>query len=215
MAGESTIGDTIARTLRQEILLGRLRPNERLTQDDISLRFNTSRMPARDALRQLTEQGLLHQQGRVVRVTALTIADIEEFFDLDGALHGIAARRAAHVCTPELAAALRQTCDDLEKALNDEDADRATALNWEFHRQINNAGASLRLRSWLRFMNTPREYISEVLHHKETIIVEHEKILECVVAGDAEGAARAAADHVRAAAGDLIEHLKALHVIEG
>jgi DNA-binding GntR family transcriptional regulator len=209
-----TIGDTIARTLRQDILLGRLRPNERLTQDDISLRFDTSRMPARDAIRQLIEQGLLHQQGRVVRVAPLSIADVEEFFELDGALHGIAARRAAQVCTPELAATLRSTCDELKKALNAEDAGQATALNWEFHRHINQAGASLRLRGWLRYMNTPREFISEVLYHKETIINEHEVILECVVAGDGEGAAQAASDHVRGAAADLIQHLRALRVID-
>lgn len=211
---DRTFGDSIARRLTRDILLGRLRPRERLTQDDVSERFGTSRMPARDAIRELLAQGVLTQDGRVVRVAPLTVEDIDEIYELDGFLHGIAARRAARVATPELVADLRTLCAQLEDALTTQDSDRATTLNWEFHRRVNHAGASARLRSLLRMMNTPRGYISEVLHHSETVIKQHALIVDCIERGDAEGAERAASEHIRAAAQDVIAHLKTLHVIE-
>jgi DNA-binding GntR family transcriptional regulator len=211
---DTTIGDSIARRLARDILLGRLRPRERITQEDVSERFGTSRMPARDAIRQLLAQGVLTQDGRVVRVAPLTVDDIDEIYELDGVLHGIAARRAARMRTPELVADLRALCAQLDDALQAQDADQATSLNWEFHRRVNHAGASARLRSLLRMMNTPRGYISEVLHHSDTVIKEHALIVDCIERGDAAGAERAASDHIRAAAHDVIEHLKMLHVIE-
>ncbi len=54
-----TIPEQVAARLRQEVLTGRLKPGAPLREIEISERFGVSRGPIREALRQLTQQGIL------------------------------------------------------------------------------------------------------------------------------------------------------------
>lgn len=54
-----TIPEQVTARLRQEILSGKLQPGEPLREQEISSRFGVSRGPIREALRQLTQQGML------------------------------------------------------------------------------------------------------------------------------------------------------------
>ena len=66
-----TIPEQVAARLRQEILAGQLQPGQPLREQEISTRFAVSRGPIREALRQLTQQGLLVlEPNKGVRVAA-------------------------------------------------------------------------------------------------------------------------------------------------
>lgn len=54
-----TLPEQIAAQLRQDVLSGELQPNDPLREVEISERFGVSRGPVREAMRQLTQQGLL------------------------------------------------------------------------------------------------------------------------------------------------------------
>jgi DNA-binding GntR family transcriptional regulator len=85
--------EVAARQLRDEILAGTLEPGQRLIEDQIRLRFSISRAPLREALRLLTQQGLVeHLPRRGVRVTELSDTDVDQLFGIRLALEQHAIR---------------------------------------------------------------------------------------------------------------------------
>ena len=85
--------EVAARQLRDEILAGTLEPGQRLIEDQIRLRFSISRAPLREALRLLTQQGLVeHLPRRGVRVTELSETDVDQLFGIRLALEQHAIR---------------------------------------------------------------------------------------------------------------------------
>jgi DNA-binding GntR family transcriptional regulator len=59
-----SLGKQIARHLRSEILTGKLQANEPLREIQLAARFDVSRGPVREALVELTKEGLLEAQPR-------------------------------------------------------------------------------------------------------------------------------------------------------
>lgn len=171
-------------------------------------------MPARDAVRELTAQGLLVQNNRTVRVGPLRARDIIEMHEIDALMHGLAAQQAADRATASDAAILRDFNDRLRDAFDTGNPALATELNWRFHRTINAAGASPRLFAMLRMTNTPREYVDETLARNEEILAEHGAIVDAIAANDALGARDAAYRHIRSAADDIIVHLRKLQILD-
>ncbi|CAN5246869.1 GntR family transcriptional regulator [soil metagenome] len=71
----------VADRLRDDILTGRLKPGEKLAETQLVKRFGVSRAPVREALVQLTQEGLLTSKAnRGVRVTEPASNDLQELF---------------------------------------------------------------------------------------------------------------------------------------
>jgi DNA-binding GntR family transcriptional regulator len=86
---------TIRNTLRQEILSGVLPGGHQLRQDALAERFNASRIPVREALRQLESEGLVtHHLNRGATVVRMNLEQICELLDIRVALECYAARLA-------------------------------------------------------------------------------------------------------------------------
>jgi GntR family transcriptional regulator of vanillate catabolism len=82
--------------LRGLITSGQLRPGERVSEQSIADRLGVSRTPARSALMQLKQEGLLEElpSGGFV-VSEFTEADVFDAIEVRGTLEGLAARFAA------------------------------------------------------------------------------------------------------------------------
>jgi DNA-binding GntR family transcriptional regulator len=82
--------------LRQSILSERLKPGEWLRQEELATRLSMSRMPIREALRLLGEEGLVElSPHRGARVTPLSLEELEEIYGARMGLEGLIARYAA------------------------------------------------------------------------------------------------------------------------
>nr|WP_314786977.1 GntR family transcriptional regulator [uncultured Campylobacter sp.] len=78
-----TTTEFIVHNLSQEILNGKIKSGTRLTQNEISKKFNVSQTPAREALKILTTEGLIRfdpYRGAVVK--GLCYKDANEIYDL-------------------------------------------------------------------------------------------------------------------------------------
>ena len=82
--------------LRQSILSERLKPGEWLRQEELAGRLSVSRMPIREALRLLSEEGLVElSPHRGARVAPLSLEELEEIYGARMGLEGLVARYAA------------------------------------------------------------------------------------------------------------------------
>ena len=100
LGGIATAGagskDGIYEQIREDILLGRLGPGERLTEERLARQFDVSRTPVREVLGRLGAEGLVDLtpfRGAVVR--PFGVHDLESIYDLRYLLESYAAGRAA------------------------------------------------------------------------------------------------------------------------
>ena len=81
--------------LRTRILSGHYAGGDRINPTRIAEELGISRMPVREALRQLDAEGLVTiRPNRGAIVTVLTAADVRELFEIRAALEGMAGRLA-------------------------------------------------------------------------------------------------------------------------
>ncbi len=106
-------GELVADRLRREIVAGLIGPGERLTQEEIGARLGVSRVPVREALVILEQEGWVSMEmqrgGRVLPIES-SIADNAEVWDL---IFSLMARRAAQRLTPQQDAQLADIAADL------------------------------------------------------------------------------------------------------
>jgi DNA-binding GntR family transcriptional regulator len=99
----------VYRHLREQILSGTLKAGARLNPLDIGKSLGVSRMPVREALRQLDSEGLVTiKPNRGVVVMSLSTREIEEIFLIRTSLEVLAARQAVPNLTARTITGLQQ-----------------------------------------------------------------------------------------------------------
>jgi GntR family transcriptional regulator of gluconate operon len=76
------LGLHVVSQLRHAIVAGEIPPNTHLVESQLSIRFDVSRGPIRDALRQLEAEGLVESHRRGVFAVGLRSADVDELYML-------------------------------------------------------------------------------------------------------------------------------------
>ena len=83
LAERRTTPDLIADSLREAILAGAFTDGEVLSQVELARHFGVSRVPVREALRQIQAEGIISAEAHHrVRITGLTIERVNEIFDM-------------------------------------------------------------------------------------------------------------------------------------
>ena len=91
--------DDVYERLREAIVTGRARPNERLIEAELADRLQVSRTPIRESLQRLAAEGLVVSRRRGWVVLEHTSAEIREIYEARAALEGYCARLAAERAT--------------------------------------------------------------------------------------------------------------------
>ncbi len=146
--------------LREMILQGRVRPGERMLEVELAARLGVSRMPIRQALPVLAQEGLLAPAGkRGYAVRAFTLEQTLEALRLRAVLEGVAARTLAERgAAPELLAELKQCLSEgdaifAQRTLNEDAESRYAQMNERFHRLVIEAAQSPLLASLIERCN--------------------------------------------------------------
>ena len=120
--------------LRQDIVTLRLMPGEKLSENELALRFGTSRAPVREALIRLAEDGLidvLPQRGSFVSRISLKAMERARF--VREALEIAIVRRAAEQGISQDVRERAEACLEAQEGAR-EDPERFTQLDDFFHR---------------------------------------------------------------------------------
>jgi DNA-binding GntR family transcriptional regulator len=120
--------------LRERILRGDYPEGEPLRQDALADELGVSRIPVREALRQLEAEGLVtFSPHRGAVVSSLSLDEIHELFELRADIESDLLGRAIPAMTTEQLDRAVDLLDDFEIALATGEATRWGPLNWHFH----------------------------------------------------------------------------------
>jgi DNA-binding GntR family transcriptional regulator len=128
----------VVKALSEGILTGKYRPGDRLNESQIAREMNISRIPVREALSQLQEQGLVqNRERRGMFVTQMGPQEVEHMFSLRLLLEGEVVRQARTQMAAGVLAELESIIAKMEAL--DGDLLESAALDLQFHRTLSRA----------------------------------------------------------------------------
>lgn len=195
-----TIAARICRELTDEIIDGRLPPGRKLEEVVLAERFKASRTPIREALRELNARGLIeltpHKGGVVASISVDDLSDmLEAMCELDALCCRLSAQRMSAMQKKQLEMLHVQS----KQCMDAGDEAGYLALNREFHQLLS---AGTQNKTLMALIDSHRERLapfraaqSDVEERFTVSFDEHEKVVEAVLASDAEGAYNAMRSH--------------------
>lgn len=199
--------------IRTLVFTGVLRTGDKVPVDDIASVLSISRQPVREALIELTHDGLVHTDGRRGTFVAdFGPSTIRDHYELYGMLQSYAVRRVTADRDPTVLDALHSI---EAEARNTVDVAEVTRLAIEFARVINRAAGNARLRQVIKAMTrfTPGEfYLSNIADALKTNRAGMRAQLRAIESGNPDEAAAVAQQTWNRTGEALIAHLSATGV---
>lgn len=185
--------------LRDRILNGTLPGNTRLIPADIAATLGLSRMPVREALRQLAAEGFVSMKpNRAAFVKRLSAIEVDELFEIRTALEVMAVRYVVPNLTRELLSELVALKDSMNRVGHN--PTEWSKRHNEFHQAICKIGNRPRLAAEIeRIREAIQPYLIMYLQVFDTFDMpgyEHDKLLDALASGDVAFAERTMQDHV-------------------
>ena len=189
-----------------------LKPGQYITDSQVASDLNISRTPVREALRRLEQENLLINEARHGwKVYALALDDIHDIFDIKETLEGLIVRRAAECQDEELRRTLKDTLARMQRATEDGAPDAWLEADTQLHEIIFAMGRSERASNIIRNVNDQwyrvRIGLQALEGRMQRSTPEHERIVESILAGDGEEAARLNRIHVNNVREELVRVL--------
>jgi DNA-binding GntR family transcriptional regulator len=204
--GVHTLADQATERLRNAIQRGSLRPGRQLVERDLAERLGMSRVPIREAIQRLAEEGLVKKSPhRGTFVYLPSPEEIEEISSLRIVLEQFVIERVMARWNPEHEAALRAIVSAFRTAVADQDRQRMSDLDAEFHStlwEIADHGILLEFVSSLRQRVTRLLYETIALMTASELygaVVAHEALIAVIKSGDVAAAKAEISRHITAA----------------
>ncbi|MBB2173623.1 GntR family transcriptional regulator [Gluconacetobacter asukensis] len=206
-----SISDQLYGILRERILSGELAAGEPVRQDTIAALFDVSKIPVREALARLQQDGFVSvHPKRGFFVTPLTRAEAEDVFHLRLRVEPDATALGARNATSADADHARMMLGELEAAIDRKDAQRGV-YNRRFHMALVRPGAGPMTLHVVDLLNvTADRYVRFHLHMNDNDTranQQHRALLECWLKGSRREIETLTRDHIRMTLDDLRQAL--------
>jgi DNA-binding GntR family transcriptional regulator len=206
--------EQVITALRQAILDFNLKPGQRLVERELIEQLGVSRTTVREALRELTSEGLVTvvpQKGAVVATP--TLEDAIDLYEVRAALESLVVtrfvERASDAQVERLQAAVERFHDE---TIRTADIRQILAAKDLFYVVLIEGAASTALQQLLEGIQARVQVLRATSLSEEgrtfAAVRELRAVAEAIAARDAERAARLTAEHIRAAAETALLHMR-------
>jgi DNA-binding GntR family transcriptional regulator len=201
--------------MERMIMAGEIAPGDRINENQLALRFGTSRGPIREALRALEAGGLVElRPNRGVFVRRLSIEEACDIYAVRAALFGLAGRLCATRLGRAEVADLKRQVAAMEKAAKSKDFDAYYPLNLQLHEFIVDQSGNPVLASHYRdLVKLLHLFRARSLVQGGGLAIsngEHRDMVDAIAAGDGERAHQSHFDHVMRARERLMSAVRDL-----
>lgn len=205
--------EEIYKDLKKQILSGRLLPGARLIEYSLAKELRVSRTVLREVLKQLELEGLVKiVPYRGAEVTRFSLEDIEEVYEIQATLEGLAAALAVKKLSPRELQGLKKLQEQLRQNLQGT-PEEWQKINVDFHQFFISRCGNERLQNLIK---NQRDYFARywriilaIPGQRERNTADHEKILKAVEKKDSLQVRWAMEEHIRHAADNLKQFLAA------
>ena len=208
-----TLTSAVTESLRKRILSGEFTDGQQLRQEALSNEYGVSRVPVREALRQLEAEGLIQiidHKGALV--SKLSLDDVLELLDIRAVLESELLRASIPRQSPSDLELATQTLAEFEQALLNNDVRHWGELNSRFHMALyRSAGRPNTLALIEQLHNKTDRYTRMQILFTQTMErahQEHTKLLELCKNGAVDEAAEFSRFHIQSAGHALESYLQ-------
>jgi len=194
--------EVIFNTLREAIILGELKPGERLMEVQLAEKMGVSRTPVREAIRKLELEGLVEMMPRKgAHVADLSVKDIMDVLEVRSTLDGLASSLAASRITDDEIKEMLHLHSQFVSYVEKENHQGQIKKDVEFHDIIYRASRNDKL---IQISNNLREqvqrfrviYIKDYSSSKD-LMREHKELCDAITSRNPELAMRVAQRHIK------------------
>ena len=203
LQGES-LGEKISCELRLQIINGSIKSGTVLSENQIAAEFNTSRSPVREALKTLSNEGLIRQERMGAVVLGLSAKDIEELYDVRSLIETFTIQRLSEMDHEHVIHSLKKIIDKMEFAAKQNDYVEFTMQDLAFHvEMIEEAQHTRILHLWnsIRYIiftalliATERRF-KENKNEIEPLIKKHQLLINAIASKDDDYIEKIVKDH--------------------
>ncbi len=209
-SGRPRLADLVYATIRTNIISGHYPMGSRLNEVHLAAELDTSRAPVREAIRRLSEEGLVrerpHQGAVVMEFDAESLVDLYNVrTSLERTTVRLVVKRKVDVSF------LRGLIDEIAAAAASGDARQVAVSEFKFHEALCLAADNEPLTNLFRTLEG-QILMALTLDDAEysdlgDVAAEHEPILEAIEAGDEVGAADIIEEHIFSSIESVITRL--------
>jgi len=171
--------------LRQWIIDGTLKPDEKISDHELSEYFSVSRTPVREAMQLLADQKLIDiYPGRESRVSPIDFESLNKTYKLTAELHALAIEFAFPHITNQTITELKKINHLFSTASKEHDIKKTNKYDQAFHGVFLSLSDNYFLNEFTKTLNSHIErienlYYSMILDHMDSIS-EHEQIIKAL-----------------------------------
>lgn len=210
-----TRADELRQVLADEIVRGKIAPGASLDETAIASRFNVSRTPVREAIRQLAASGLVDAKPHRAAIVARPAHDeLIGMFEIMAELEGLCAHFAAERMTTAERTNLEKVHEDLRLLIQDGDPQNYHETNQLFHGTVYSGAhnaylaeltASTRIRVQ-PFRRAQFRNLGRLAKSHE----EHDRVVQAILRADAAAAQKAMREHIMTVFDEYEAYLRSL-----